>query len=95
MQGIEIIIGMVICAAVAFVVLMHMVRAGQSGWSITVLSVLGGVFVVLIYAAVRPFGIHPVVAMTTASLVVVPALLGGGAGALLGWLMRKRDDRLI
>jgi hypothetical protein len=50
---------------------------------------------VLLYATGRPFGINPGFAMSAALLGVLPALLGAGAGALLGWLLRKRDDGLI
>jgi Na+-driven multidrug efflux pump len=93
MDGILILLAMVVCALVTFGVLVSLVRGGQSGWSMTILSLLGACFAVLLYASGRPFGIDPVFAMSTALLFVLPALAGGGAGALLGWLLRKRDDR--
>ena len=58
-------------------------------------AVIGAIFVILIYASGRPFGIDPVFAMSLAMLVCVPALLGSTAGALLGWLLRRQDDRRI
>ncbi len=95
MQSLGIIAAMAFCAFVLFAVLVRLVRAGQVGWSMTILSALGGCLAVLIFATGRPFGINPAFAITAALLVVFPALLGGGAGALLGWLLRMRDDRKI
>jgi hypothetical protein len=95
MEGVGIIFVMVVCAIVPFAVLVRLVRVGQAGWSLTILAILCGGLMVLLYATGRPFGINPVFAMSAALLGVLPALLGAGAGALLGWLLRKRDDRLI
>lgn len=90
-----IFLGMLLCAMLPFAVLARLMRAGQSGLSLSIISGIGGVFVILIYASGRPFGIDPVLAMTLAMLACVPALLGGIAGAVLGWLLRRRDDRRI
>jgi hypothetical protein len=84
---------MVVCALAPFALLVKLVRAGLAGLAMTLLSLLGGCFVILIYASGKPFGIDPVLAISLALLFVLPALIGGGAGALLGWLLRKRDDR--
>lgn len=95
MDGFAIIGLMVLCALVPFGLLVRLVRAGQAGWAMTILSVLGASLVILIFAAGRPFGIDPVFAMSVALVWFFPACLGGAAGALLGWLLRKRDDRAI
>ena len=95
MQTLAILGVMSACALIAFAGLVRLVRQGQSGAALTIVSVLGGVFVLLLYAAGRPFGIDPVLAMGGAMLFVLPALLGAGAGALLGWMLRRRDDRRI
>lgn len=95
MTGLVIVGGMVIAALVPLGLMIRLVRRGHAGWSMTLLSVLGACLMVLLYAAGRPFGVDPVLAMSLALLVVLPAVLGGGAGALLGWLLRKRDDRRI
>lgn len=79
-------------ALVPFAALVRLVRGGHAGWAMTILSVIGGSLVVLLYASGRPFRMDPVVAMSLALLLALPALLGGGAGALLGWMLRKRDD---
>jgi len=86
---------MLACAAVPFAVLTGLMRAGQSGLTLAIIAVIGAIFVILIYASGRPFGIDPVFAMTVAMLACVPALLGSTAGALLGWLLRRQDDRRI
>lgn len=84
---------MVVCALVPFFALVRLARAGQFGLVVTILSLFGAVGVVLFYATGKPFGIDPVQAMALLLLGVVPALLGGGAGALLGRLLRNRDDK--
>ena len=86
---------MLIGAALPFVLLTKLMRAGHSGLAMTILSVSGATLTILIYASGRPFDIDPVFAMTVAMLVFVPALLGGAMGAFLGWLLRRRDDRRI
>jgi len=84
---------MLICGGLPFVMLTKFMRSGQSGMALTIASVIGATLVILIYASGRPFGIDPVFAMTVAMLVCVPALLGSTAGAFLGWLLRRQDDR--
>ncbi|WP_322889617.1 MULTISPECIES: UDP-N-acetylmuramate--alanine ligase [unclassified Yoonia] len=95
MDGLEIIAGMSVCAFVPFFVLVRWARAGRFGLVLTVLSVLGAVAVILLYATAKPFGIDPVRAMAILLLGLVPAGIGGGAGALLGKLLRNRDDRRV
>ncbi|MBR2573783.1 MAG: UDP-N-acetylmuramate--alanine ligase [Loktanella sp.] len=95
MGGFWIIAGMTFCALVPFVVQVRLARAGKFGPVLSVLAVLGAVAVILLYATAKPFGIDPVQAMAILLLGVVPAGLGGGAGALLGKLLRNRDDRRL
>jgi hypothetical protein len=83
---------MLTCAMLPFVLLTRLMRTGQSGLALTVTSVIGATLAVFIYASGRPFGIDPIFAMGAAMLVCVPAFLGSVSGALLGWLLRKRDD---
>lgn len=90
-----ILIGMLACAGVPFALLAKLMRAGQSGWSLTIVSVIGAILVILIFASGRPIGIEPVFAMTLAMLAFVPAFLGSTAGAFLGWLLRRQDDRRV
>jgi uncharacterized membrane protein YsdA (DUF1294 family) len=86
---------MVCAAMLPFVLLAWLVRSGKSGLALSLMSIIGAVFVVLIYASGRPFGVDPLRAMSTAMLIFLPALLGGGAGALLGWMLRRRDDQRL
>lgn len=93
MGGLAIIGIMAACALVTFALLLRWVRTGAFGLALSLLSVLGACLAILIYATGRPFGINPLLAMDLALLWVFPALLGGLAGGLLGWLLRQRDDR--
>jgi len=86
---------MLICAALPFALLTKLMRAGQTGLALTFISVTGAALAIFIFASGRPFGIDPVVAMMVALLALIPALLGGTAGAFLGWLLRRQDDRRI
>ncbi|WP_322893779.1 MULTISPECIES: UDP-N-acetylmuramate--alanine ligase [unclassified Yoonia] len=87
-----IVILMAFCALVPFFTLVRLARAGQFGLVVTVLSLLGAAAVILAYATGKPLGIDPVQAMAILLLALVPALIGGVAGALLGKLLRNRDD---
>ncbi len=87
--------GMLICAMVPFVLMTWLMRGGQTGLALTIISVIGATLVVFIYASGRPFGVDPVLAMSIAMLACVPALLGCAAGMLLGWLLRRQDDRAV
>ncbi|WP_341365571.1 UDP-N-acetylmuramate--alanine ligase [Yoonia sp. BS5-3] len=95
MSGLGIVAGMCAAALVPFALLARIMRKGRGGLALTILSLLGAGFAVLLYAAGRPFGIDPVLAMSLALLLVLPAFSGAAAGALLGWLLRKRDDHKV
>lgn len=86
---------MLAAAGLPFAALTWAMRRGKDGLVLTVVSVIGAAVAILWFAAGRPMGIDPVQAMTLALVFGVPALLGGTAGAVLGWLLRRRDDRRI
>lgn len=92
---IMVFVGMLACAVLPFLFLTRLMRAGQSGLAMTILSVVGATFVICVYASGRPFGIDPVLAMAVAMLVCVPAFLGCVFGMLLGWMLRRRDDQQV
>lgn len=86
---------MLTCAMAPFALLTWLMRSGQTGLALTIISVIGATFAIFIYASGRPFGVDPVIAMMIAMLACVPALLGSTAGAFLGWLLRRQDDRRV
>ena len=87
--------GMLIAAMAPFLLLTWLMREGQSGLALSIGSVIGATLVIFIYASNGTFGVNPVFATGVAMLVCVPATLGAIAGGLLGWLLRKRDDREV
>jgi uncharacterized membrane protein YGL010W len=86
---------MLTCAILPFLLLSRLIRSGQSGLALSIASVIGATFAIFFYASGRPFGIDPFFAISMAMLICVPALLGCAAGTLLGWILRKRDDRAV
>ena len=85
---------MLACSLGAFGLVTWLTRRGQSGLALTTIALTGAALAILLFASGRPFGISQVYAMAAAMLVCLPAFLGTLAGALLGWLLRRRDDRL-
>ena len=86
---------MLTCAVLPFAVLTKLMRGGQSGLAMTIIAVSVATLAIFVYASGRPFGIDPILAMTIAMLACVPAFLGSTAGAFLGWLLRRQDDRRV
>lgn len=95
MSDIVVLLLMVGCAMGPFLLLTLLMRRGAAGLAMTAICLLGGLLVVLIFASGRPMGLHPGQAMGWALLVFLPATLGSGAGILMGWLLRRRDDQRI
>lgn len=87
------IAGMTLCALLPFAGLTWMVLKGKNGLALTIVSLLGAGFSIMIYATNHDFGIDPVRAIGIALVFFLPALLGSGAGALLGWVIRRRRER--
>ena len=52
--------GMAICGLIPFVLLTWLMQKGKNGLALTILSVLGAGFTVMIYATNHDFGIDPV-----------------------------------
>lgn len=92
-EGALIIAAMVACALIPMMWLTYLMIRGKSGLVLTILSILGAVFVVLYFAVTTPIGIDPLQAYSIAYLFVLPATIGAASGALLGWLIRRRRDR--
>ncbi|MEL6571927.1 MAG: UDP-N-acetylmuramate--alanine ligase [Pseudomonadota bacterium] len=65
-------------------------QRGKVGYTLTLISVLGALLVLALFASVRLLGVHPMNAMSAAMLVFLPSTIGCAAGALLGWLIYRR-----
>lgn len=92
-EGFLIIAAMTACGIILMVWLTYLMVRGKAGLALTVLSLLGAVLVILVFATGTPIGIDPLQAWTVALLFVLPALIGALSGTLLGWLIRRRRDR--
>lgn len=87
------LVGMSLCALVPFAGLIWLMQKGKAGLSLTILSLLGASFTILIYATNHDLGLDPIRAIGIALIFFLPALIGASAGALLGWLVRRRRER--
>jgi len=90
MQDALILATMLACALVPFVGCARLMFQGHAGYTLTLLSVLGAAFAILLYGTNNDVGLDPVQAMGMALLFCLPALAGGLAGSLLGKLLRDR-----
>ncbi|MEO1640408.1 MAG: UDP-N-acetylmuramate--alanine ligase [Pseudomonadota bacterium] len=86
---------MLSCAALPFMLLTVLMRRGKSGLALTIGSLIGAGLVILIFASGTPIGFDAVMAMAVALVGFVPAFLGTVSGALLGFLLRRQDERRI
>ena len=93
MQDLIILGTMLACAGLPFWLCTRLQRAGKSGAVLTIVSLIGASFVILYFAANGSLGIDPVRAIAWALVLALPALFGSIGGALLGHLLRKRDER--
>ena len=95
MPNLAVIGAMIVAAFLPLSLMAYLVRAGANGLALTLVAIVGGVCAIFWFAAGRPYGVDPVLAMGVVMLLCVPALLGAAAGALLGWLLRRQDDRRV
>jgi len=93
MQDVLILTTMFACAMLPFVGCARLMYQGHAGYTLTLLSVLGAAFAILLYGTNHDVGLDPVQAMGMALLFCLPALAGGLAGSLLGHLLNKRKEK--
>ena len=95
MGGLVVFAIMVIGAFIPFGIVGYLVRTGKNGLALSVGSVIGAMLVILVWGADGRLGIDPILAISWAMLFFLPAMIGTLAGWLLGWLMRRKDDRAV
>ncbi|MCA1774644.1 MAG: UDP-N-acetylmuramate--alanine ligase [Paracoccaceae bacterium] len=83
---------MIVGAVIPFAAMTYWVQRGRNGFALSLVSVIGGALVLLLFASVRPVGADPLMAMAWAQFFVFPGFIGALAGGLLGWLVRRRRD---
>ena len=93
MAGLVVFAIMVIGAFIPFGLIGYWVRKGKNGLALSMGSLIGAGLVILVWGSDGRLGLDPRVALWWAMLFFVPAAMGGLAGWLLGWLLRRRDER--
>lgn len=93
MQDALILTTMLACAMLPFVGCARLMYQGHAGYTLTLISVLGAAFAILLFATNHDIGLDPVRAIGMALLFCLPALAGGMAGTLLGHMLRKRREK--
>lgn len=84
---------MVLAAFIPFGLIGYWVRTGKNGLALALGCLCGGGLVVFGWGSDGRLGLEPLIAMSWAMLFFVPATIGALSGWLLGWLMRRRDER--
>ncbi|MCO4846538.1 MAG: UDP-N-acetylmuramate--alanine ligase [Yoonia sp.] len=90
MADVAIIAVMFVSAMIPFAVMARLMLAQKSGLALTVMSLLAAAVAIFIFASTTPVGIDPLFAIGVAMVSLLPALIGAGAGALLGHLLLRR-----
>jgi len=81
---------MTVAALVPFALATFWMQRGRVGATLVVLALVLAGLMISGWGALTPIGLDPGQALSAALLVFLPALCGGCAGALLGWLIYRR-----
>ena len=90
MADLAVITVMFVSAMIPFAVMARLMLAQKSGFALTIISVLAAGVAIFVFASITPVGIDPIFAIGVAMVSILPALIGAGAGALLGHLLLRR-----
>lgn len=93
MADLAILAIMLAFALLGFFMMHRLVFAQRSGAALTFVSVISAALAFFVFAGTTPIGMDPLRAIGAALVCLLPALVGAGAGALLGWLMLRRRFR--
>jgi hypothetical protein len=85
-----IIAAMFVFAIIPFFAMKYLMQTQKLGLALTVMSVLAAALAFYVFASTTPIGLDPLFAIGIAMVGILPALIGAGAGALLGYLLLRR-----
>lgn len=77
----------------SFLLMAWLIDRGRNGYALTWITFVGTVVVVFTFEASRAYLFDPLRTLGWIMVLWVPALLGGGAGALTGWWLRRRREK--
>jgi uncharacterized membrane protein len=90
MADLSVIAVMFASAMVPFALMARLMLAQKSGLALSVISLIAAALAICVFASSRPMGIDPLRAIGIAMVCLLPALIGAGAGALLGHMILRR-----
>lgn len=90
MADLAVIAVMFVFALIPFGVMARVMFLQKSGLALTIMSVLSAALAFFIFASTTPIGMDPLRAIGIAMVSLLPALIGAGAGAVLGHLLLRR-----
>lgn len=90
MADLAVIAVMFVSAMIPFAVMTQLMLVQKSGLALTVMSLLAAGVAIFIFASTTPVGIDPLFAIGLAMVCLLPALIGAGAGAMLGHMLLRR-----
>lgn len=85
-----VVTGMTACGLLPCLVAAVWMKAGKTGYTLTLFAILGACLAIAWQASTRLMGVDPAKAIAVALLIFLPATIGCAVGALLGWMLERR-----
>jgi len=93
MVDLSVIAIMFVSAVIPLAVMTRLMLLQKAGLALTFISVLAAGLAIFVFASTTPIGMDPLRAIGIAMVCLLPALLGAGAGALLGYMVLRRRQK--
>ena len=93
MVDLSVIAIMFVSAVIPLAVMTRLMLLQKAGLALTFISVLAAGLATFVFASTTPIGMDPLRAIGIAMVCLLPALLGAGAGALLGYMVLRRRQK--
>jgi hypothetical protein len=93
MEELVFLVAMSICALAGFLIMLILVMKRRAAWAIGLELAIAAGFGAMLYQTSHPVGLKPGQSIALALIFLLPALIGGLGGILMGFLVKLRRDR--